>query len=175
MTTDEAIASILERLSAIRADADVSLVIRHAEREEIQTGTFGYHVALTAQGISSAQQLGAALSERRSISSPVPRCVQTAEAILLSAGSSTGVSTDRRLGDPGAFILEPESPGPSFLNSQPCRGEPGPGRLSSAPRAAGSGSGRIRGLSTDGVFNTLRSSSPYRVLCEPEIRTPPFR
>ena len=58
MTTDEATVSILERLSAIRAGAGVSLVVRHAEREEIQTGTFGYHVALTAQGISSAQQLG---------------------------------------------------------------------------------------------------------------------
>ena len=127
MTADEAIASTLERLSAIRAGADVSLVIRHAEREEIQTGTFGYHVALNAQGISSAQQLGAALSERRNIadiatvSSPVPRCVQTAEAILLSAGCSTGVSTDRRLGDPGAFILEPKSQGPFFLNSPPMR------------------------------------------------------
>ena len=121
MTSDEAIASILERLSAIRADTDVSLVIRHSEREEIQTGTFGYHVALTAQGISSAQQLGAALAERRNIadiatvSSPVPRCVQTAEAILLSAGCSTGVPTDRRLGDPGAFVLEPEIAGSLFL------------------------------------------------------------
>ena len=92
--------------------------MRHAEREEIQAGTFGYHVALTAQGISLSQQLGAALSERKNIagiSSPVPRCVQTAEAILLSAGSSTGVSTDRRLGSPGAFILEPEIAGPLFL------------------------------------------------------------
>ena len=118
MTTDEAIAFILERLSEIRADVDVSLVMRHAEREEIQAGTFGYHLALTAQGISLSQQLGAALSERRnisSISSPVPRCVQTAEAILLSAGSLTGVSTDRRLGSPGAFILEPEIAGPLFL------------------------------------------------------------
>ena len=118
MTTTGAVASILERLSAIPGDADVSLVIRHAEREDIPPGTFGHDVSLTPQGIAAAEGLGAALSAERTItavSSPVPRCVQTAEAILQGGGSPAAVVTDRRLGDPGPFIVEPEISGPLFL------------------------------------------------------------
>ena len=46
---------------------------------------------------------------------PVPRCVQTAQGILDGAGSSAETITDRRLGDPGAFIVDPEIAGPLFL------------------------------------------------------------
>ena len=119
MTSEEAVASTLQRLSLIPGDADVSLVIRHAEREEIPTATFGFHVALTAAGISAAEQMGKALSARGTItavSSPIPRCVQTAQAILRAEGCPTTLVTDNRLGDPGAFILEPESAGATFLD-----------------------------------------------------------
>ena len=112
-------ASVLERLSAIPDSADASLVIRHAEREPIPAGTFGFDVALTADGVAAAERLGAALSALRTItviSSPVPRCVQTGEAMLRSSGSPAAtVATDRRLGDPGAFIADPEVSGPLFL------------------------------------------------------------
>ena len=97
---------------------DVALVIRHAEREEIPTGTFGHDVNLTADGASAAEQLGAALSENRAltvVSSPVPRCVQTAEAMLRGAGSTPQVVTDSRLGDPGAFVVDAKAAGPLFL------------------------------------------------------------
>ena len=118
MTTPDAVASILERLSAIPADADVSLVIRHAEREDIPAGTFGHDVNLTADGVAAAERLGAALPAERAVtavSSPVPRCVQTADAILRGAGSPAAVATDRRLGDPGPFIVKTEVAGPLFL------------------------------------------------------------
>ena len=118
MTSPHPVASILERLATVPEDVDVSLVIRHAEREEIRAGTFGHDVRLTAQGFRAAEQLGRALSERKTvtaISSPVPRCVETAQQILHGAGSSSEVVTDRRLGDPGAFIIEPEIAGPLFL------------------------------------------------------------
>lgn len=112
-------ASVLERLSAIPANADAALVIRHAEREPIPAGTFGFDVALTADGVAAAERLGAALSALRRvavISSPVPRCVQSGEAMLRGAGSPAAtVATDRRLGDPGAFIADPETSGPLFL------------------------------------------------------------
>ena len=97
---------------------DASLVIRHAEREDISAGTFGHNVNLTAEGTQAAEQLGAALSEYRAltvVSSPVPRCVQTAQAMLRGAGSATQVATDPRLGGPGAFIVDAETAGPLFL------------------------------------------------------------
>ena len=118
MTTHDAITSIVQRLAAVPVGADVSLVIRHAEGEDIPAGTFGHDVSLTGDGVAASERLGAALSERGAISvvsSPVPRCVQTAEAILRGAGSSTTATTDRRLGDPGPFVVEPNVSGPLFL------------------------------------------------------------
>ena len=118
MTVSDPVGSILERLTTVPRDVDASLVVRHAEREEIPEGTFGFGVSLTAQGVRAAERLGAALSDRRTInavSSPVPRCVQTARAILRGAGLSSEVATERRLGDPGAFVLDPEISGPLFL------------------------------------------------------------
>ena len=118
MIAHDPVASILERLATIPESADVSLVIRHAEREEIPAGTFGHDVNLTAKGTRAAEQLGAALSDKRAIgvvSSPVSRCVQTAQALLRGAGSTAVVKTDSRLGDPGAFIVDPEIAGPLFL------------------------------------------------------------
>ena len=118
MTSPHPVASILERLATVPEDVDVSLVIRHAEREEIPAGTYGYDVILTDHGRRTAKQLGTTMSEKRMmtvISSPVPRCVHTAQQILHGAGSSSGVVTDRRLGDSGAFMIDPEIAGPLFL------------------------------------------------------------
>ena len=110
--------SIQEQLAIVPDGADVALVIRHAEREDIPAGTFGHEVNLTADGNRAAEQLGAALSEKGTLSvlsSPVPRCVQTAQAILRGARSSAEVATDRSLGDPGAFVVDAEAAGPLFL------------------------------------------------------------
>ena len=97
---------------------NVALVIRHAEREDIPAGTLGHEVNLTLEGARSAEELGAALSEKMALtvlSSPVPRCVQTALAMLRGAGSSAEVETDWRLGGPGAFVTDAEVAGPLFL------------------------------------------------------------
>jgi len=118
LTATGAVASILKRLSAIPGEADVSLVIRHAEREDIPPGTFGHDVSLTAEGNRAAEELGAGLSGKRALSvfsSPVPRCVQTAQAMLRGARSSDEVATDRRLGGPGAFVVDAEVASPLFL------------------------------------------------------------
>ena len=118
MTAPDPVASILERLAAVPEGVDVSLVIRHAEREDIPAGTFGHDVNLTVQGSRAAEELGAALSGDRALtllSSPVPRCTQTAQAMLRGAGPSSEIHTDPRLGGPGAFVIDPETAGPLFL------------------------------------------------------------
>lgn len=118
MTKPDPVTSIMEQFAVVPEGVDASLVIRHAEREDIPAGTFGHEVNLTAGGTLAAEQLGVALSERRAlsvVSSPVPRCVQTAEAVLRGAGTSAEVPTDRHLGDPGAFIVDAETAGPLFL------------------------------------------------------------
>ncbi len=118
MTTSDSVTSLMKQLAVVPERVDASLIIRHAEREDIPAGTFGHEVNLTAEGTQSAEQLGAALSENRAltiVSSPVTRCVQTAQAMLRGAGTSAEVVTDRHLGDPGAFIVDAETAGPLFL------------------------------------------------------------
>ena len=120
MSVPGSVPSILERLSRVPGRADVSLVIRHAEREEIPAGAFGSDVSLTRHGVLAAERLGAALSSRRRarvFSSPVHRCTQTAEAIRRGGGWDGEVGLDRRLGDPGPFVVDPEVSGPLFLDT----------------------------------------------------------
>ncbi len=108
-----------ERLAAIPDGEDVALILRHAERYEIPPGEFGADVPLTARGVASAERLGEALGDRarraKAAASPLPRCVQTAEAILRGGGWRGAVELDRRLGDPGAFVADPEVAGALFM------------------------------------------------------------
>ena len=107
------------QLGRVPAQADASLVLRHAEREDIPAGTFGVDAPLTARGIESAEGLGATLSRIRSrigvATSPVPRCVSTAKAILRGGGRPEELVLDWRLGDPGPFVIDVESAGALFL------------------------------------------------------------
>ena len=119
MTSEEAVASILQRLSMIPGDADVSLVIRHAEREEIPPDSYGENVPLTYRGIASAERLGELLSLRepgKLRASPLPRCIHTAEAIRKGAGWDLEIYPDQLLGGPGPFVIDPVTSGPLFLD-----------------------------------------------------------
>ena len=119
MTAKLAVEYILELLAAIPPKADAALVIRHAERDEIPAETFGVDVPLTRYGVASAERLGATLASLRPVfkvtTSPVPRCVQTAEAILRGGGQEGTAALDWRLGDPGPFVVDTEISGSLFL------------------------------------------------------------
>ena len=110
---------VAERLRAVPAQADASLLLRHAEREAIPAGTFGRDVPLTARGVASAQRLGATLAGIRprlsAAASPVPRCEATAKAMLRGAGRPEQAAPDRRLGEHGPFIVNAEASGALFL------------------------------------------------------------
>lgn len=119
MSHPDAAAWIARQLGSLPAQADAALILRHAEREEISSGTFGYDVPLTARGVAAAEGLGAALAGMRprvgAVASPVPRCVSTARAILRGAGLPESVALDRRLGDPGPFVVDEKASGELFL------------------------------------------------------------
>ena len=90
----------------------------HAQREDISPGSFGEDVRLTQRGIKSAERLGELISERlpgRIVSSPIQRCIATAQAISRGAGWSAEVATDSRLGKHGPFVSEPEVSGRLFM------------------------------------------------------------
>ena len=118
MNLPDTVASIPDRLALVPSLTDVSLVLRHAEREEIPPGSFGEDVRLMARGVASAEGLGSLLSGREPVemkASPVPRCMHTAEAIARGAGWDILVGADRLLGDPGPFVTDPGISGPLFL------------------------------------------------------------
>ena len=118
MTQGDAARSIVERLALVPPGVDAALVLRHAEREAIPSGTFGEDVRLTSQGVAAAERLGSTLSVRDLAamrSSPLVRCLDTARAMARGAGWEADVVPDRLLGDPGPFVVDPEISGPLFL------------------------------------------------------------
>ena len=120
MTLPDPVDSIVQRLTDVPGDASVAIVMRHAEREEIPPGDFGVDVPLTERGIAEAKRMGSLLSARGVVcvtSSPVPRCVETAEAVLRGADSAGEATLDRRLGDPGPFVVDPAVAGALFLET----------------------------------------------------------
>ena len=158
--------SVAQRLAAIPDDTTAAIILRHAEREEIPPGEFGVDVSLTKRGVAEAERLGSLLSVRGAVcltSSPVPRCVRTAAAVLFGAGSTGEAALDRRLGDPGPFVVEPEVAGPLFLETgilelvrrQLSGGEPPAGM-----RETSEGVGLLLDAATDAV----RSGADLNVL-----------
>ena len=118
MTLPETVASALERLRPAPPNADVSIVLRHAERHALPPGGFGSDVALTEYGVATAQQLGRMLGERNPggvHSSPILRCMKTGQHIIEGAGWNVPVTPDPRLGWPGPFVVDEELSGPLFL------------------------------------------------------------
>lgn len=98
-----------------------SLLVRHAERGAIPSGSFGDDVPLTTRGRTQARALGVALGSRlgRVVTSPVPRCVETADGIIEGAANARSVETDVRLGAPGVWVVDARALGDVFLTEGP--------------------------------------------------------
>lgn len=83
------------------------MILRHAERPAIPDGEGGAELALTEAGRRAAYALGQGLGERPSAirTSPVRRCVETAEEIARGADFDVAAITySSVLGDPGVFV-----------------------------------------------------------------------
>lgn len=101
-------ASTRRWLDDVPADRPVALLVRHSVRDELAPGDIGYARPINDTGVRLAREFGAALRGRlRTLhSSPVQRCVHTAEILREAAVSSLGIVPDRFLGDPGAYVLD---------------------------------------------------------------------
>jgi len=100
--------SLLRNLEQIPVDLPVALLLRHSVRDEIPPGETGNEVPITEVGkdiaLKLGQKLGAGLKSLHS--SPLSRCVQTAEALRLGAGVDARIVESRLLGDPGVYVLD---------------------------------------------------------------------
>lgn len=98
--------TLVDNLATIPADRPVALLLRHSVRDPIPDGESGRELPLTDRGVELAQQLGEKLKRRLASlhTSPVPRCVETAECLRDGAGVDSDIHPDRLLGDPGVFV-----------------------------------------------------------------------
>jgi len=100
--------TLLGNLEKIPADRPVALLLRHSVRGPLPLGDAGNAVPLTEAGWNIARELGARLGERLKTlqSSPVPRCIQTAQALKDGAKVCANISNNSLLGGPGIYVLD---------------------------------------------------------------------
>lgn len=102
--------SMTRWLAKAPGDAPVAVLLRHSVRGPLPSGDAGNAVPITPDGTHLAQRLGTMLGDRlRTLhASPVPRCVQTAEALRAGAGTDVPIVPDRLLGEPGVYVVDSE-------------------------------------------------------------------
>jgi len=107
MTVIQLPEGLLKSLNVLPKQTKIVGLIRHAERYDIPADDFGNDVALMSVGIASSQLLADKLCERlvKLSSSPIKRCLQTAE-ILLTKAKCSAIQKNKLLGDPGIFITD---------------------------------------------------------------------
>lgn len=109
-------------LGAAPLDRELALVLRHGEREHVGSDDYGNDAPITCRGRTAAQRLGRGLASLPPVAlmtSPLVRCVQTADALVAGAGWGAPPVCDPRLGGPGPFVVEPDLAGPFFLDLGP--------------------------------------------------------
>ena len=85
--------------------------IRHAHRDAFDPNDWGHDISITSQGQESSRQFGRALARSRIETiwtSPIRRCIQTAEEIKKGFGIDVPNYSSSLLGDPGFMILDPK-------------------------------------------------------------------
>ncbi len=94
------------------------MLIRHAERYPVDSREVDHYVKLTERGVKDALELGKRLMGNitQIVSSSVPRCLDTADAIKRGSGQvSVPLTTDWRLGNPGIWTIDHDASWSSFL------------------------------------------------------------
>ncbi|MDE8344860.1 MAG: histidine phosphatase family protein [Acidocella sp.] len=86
----------------------VVLLLRHSARDDLPVNSTGIDVPITYEGQELAKKLGAEFGQRLKTirTSPVIRCVQTAEALRDGAGINCPITLDRHLGAPGVYSID---------------------------------------------------------------------
>lgn len=95
------------------------LLIRHAEK------SLAGNQSLTNQGLDDALNYGKNLKQQgicfdEIISSPVKRCIQTAEKIIEGLNSKIKIQESNLLGDPGIFIFDAKKAAKAFDDFTVC-------------------------------------------------------
>lgn len=109
-------------LALLPSDKAVILLTRHSLREQAAPNTIpSYDLPLTVEGVLLAEQWGKRLDRpiHAFYSSPVGRCVDTAEAMQRGAGLALPIVQTTTLVEPGCFVHNIRNVGPLFLQMGP--------------------------------------------------------
>ena len=109
---------IVEKLKQFTERDRLSLIIRHGDRDKIPQGSFGNEVMLNDDGIRNSIAFGKELSNlkvNKIYTSPIGRCVQTAESIARGYGHDIEIIETNALGAPGLHISDKIVAGEFFL------------------------------------------------------------
>jgi len=93
----------------MKENGKISLLLRHADRDDIPQGSFGNQILLNEKGKQNARSFGEKLAKRkinRIFTSPIGRCVQTAEFMTKGYGRSIEIIETTALGAPGLHIKD---------------------------------------------------------------------
>lgn len=102
----------------MKTNDKIALLLRHADRDDIPEGSFGNEIVLNDKGKRRAELFGESFAEmkiNRIYTSPVERCVQTAEFITKGYGKSIEVIETKALGAPGLHITDEKIAGNFYL------------------------------------------------------------
>lgn len=113
------ILDILSKIDHIQ-DKNIAILIRHGERFEIKETEFGNEIPLTDKGKSDSEEFGKALLKypiRKIYTSPIYRCIQTAEHIKKGMGRNVEIVINDELGDPGFHVLDAKIAGETFMKA----------------------------------------------------------
>lgn len=109
-------ASTLRWLDSVPTTHGVAVLMRYSVRDPLAAGDLGYDRALNAAGVELAHTLGHRLRGRlRSLhTSPLQRCMHTAEVFARVAEIAPTIIVDHMLGDPGAWVVDRQLAGENW-------------------------------------------------------------
>lgn len=97
-----------------------ALIIRHADRDKIPEGEFGDDIMLNKNGVKNALIFGDKFKQtsiNKIFTSPIGRCVQTAELISKGSKQNVEIQATEILGAPGIFISDDKLAGSFFMET----------------------------------------------------------
>ncbi len=97
-----------------------ALIIRHADRDKIPNGEFGGEIMLNKKGEKNALVFGGKFKKQsinKIFTSPIGRCVQTAELIKKGAEQNVEIISTEILGAPGVFVHNEKLAGKFFVEA----------------------------------------------------------
>ena len=110
--------SLFQNIAKLSPDAGVILLVRHSIRHPIPEGSIGNEVGLTPEGAELATKLGKSIKHtiESAYSSPIQRCIDTAQSIIAGNRVSAEIKTSKILGDPGIFVEDEQTAIESFFS-----------------------------------------------------------